>query len=260
MNAEVVGINTAIFTQGAGSQGVGFALPSKTVAEVYNQIIGPDHKVTRGSIGVGFNAAEIPAIGRVYGVKNGVTISSVTPAGPAEKAGLKVGDTITSVDGKPIKDGNELVTEISARKPGTRATLGYVRGGKSGDASVTIADRAKLFASNDGDEQDESAAGKPAESKFGLSVRNVSPDIAERLQVPAGKGVIVQDVKPGSFAEDAGVSRGDVILEINKTPVNNEDDFRRIQSQAKSGDDVVFLVHQGRGANGGTIFKGGTLP
>ena len=70
----------------------------------------------------------------------------------------------------------------------------------------------------------------------------------------------MQDVKPGSFAEDAGVSRGDVILEINKTPVNNEDDFRRIQSQAKSGDDVVFLVHQGRGANGGTIFKGGTLP
>jgi serine protease Do len=260
MNGEVVGINTAIFTQGAGSQGVGFALPSKTVAEVYNQIIGPDHKVTRGSIGVGFNAAEIPAIGRVYGVKNGVTISSVTPGGPAEKAGLKVGDTITSVDGKPIKDGNELVTEISARKPGTKATLGYVRGGKSGDASVTIADRAKLFASNDGDEEDESAAGKPSESKFGLSVRNVSPEIAERLQVPAGKGVIVQDVKPGSFAEDAGVSRGDVILEINKTPVNNEDDFRRIQSQAKSGDDVVFLVHQGRGANGGTIFKGGTLP
>src|SRR5207302_3594155 len=120
MNGEVVGINTAIFTQGSGSQGVGFALPSKTVAAVYNQIIGPEHKVTRGSIGVGFNAAEIPAISRVYGVKGGVTISSVTPSSPAESAGLKVGDTITSVDGKQIKDGNELVSEISARKPGSK--------------------------------------------------------------------------------------------------------------------------------------------
>jgi serine protease Do len=260
MNAEVVGINTAIFTQGAGSQGVGFALPSKTVAEVYNQIIGPDHKVTRGSIGVGFNAAEIPAIGRVYGVKGGVTISSVTPGGPSEKAGLKVGDTITSVDGRQIKDGNELVTEISARRPGTKATLGYIRGGKTGDATVTIADRAKLFASNDGDSEDDTGSGKPVESKFGLSVKNLTPDIAERLQVPAGKGVIVQEVKPGSFAEDAGVTRGDVILEVNRTPVNSEEDFRRVQSQLKSGEDVVFLVHQGRGANGGTIFKGGTLP
>jgi serine protease Do len=261
MNAEVIGINTAIFTQGAGSQGVGFALPSKTVAEVYNQIIGPDHKVTRGSIGVGFNALEIPAIGRVYGVKGGVTISSVTPNGPAESAGLKVGDTITSVDGKQVKDGNELVTAISARRPGTKTTLGYIRGGKPGEATVTIADRAKLFASNDGEEDDSTAPGQPAPSKFGVTVRNVTPDIAQRLEIPAGKGVVVQDVKPGSFGDDvAGLQRGDIILEVNRTPVNSEDDFRKVQSQLKSGEDVVFLVHQGRGRSGGTIFKGGTLP
>lgn len=260
MNGEVVGINTAIFTQGAGSQGVGFALPSKTVVEVYNQIIGPDHKVTRGSIGVGFNALEIPAIGRVYGVKGGVTVSSVTPSGPAESAGLKVGDTITSVDGKQIKDGNELVSEISARKPGSKVKLGYIRGGKQAETNVTIADRAKLFANADGEDDENAPGGKPAESKFGVSVKNVTPDIADRLEIPAGKGVVVQDVKPGSFGEDAGLQRGDVILEVNRSVVNSEDDFRRIQSQLKSGEDVVFLVHQGRGRNSGTIFKGGTLP
>ncbi len=261
MNGEVIGINTAIFTQGAGSQGVGFALPSKTVMEVYNQITGPDHKVTRGSIGVGFNAQEIPAIGRVYGVKGGVTVSSVTEKGPAESAGIRVGDTIVSVDGKQIRDGNELVSEISARKPGNKVKLGYIRAGKQGEAAVTIADRAKLFASNDGEEDDNGPGGQPPSSKFGVSVRNVTPDLAERLQIPAGKGVVVQDVKPGSFADDeAGLQRGDVILEVNRIPVNNEDDFRRIQSQLKSGEDVVFLVHQGRGAAGGTIFKGGTLP
>ena len=260
MNGEVVGINTAIFTQGAGSQGVGFALPSKTVVEVYNQIIGPDHKVTRGSIGVSFNALGIPAIGRIYGVKGGVTVSGVTPGGPAESAGLKVGDTITAVDGKQIKDGNELVSEISARKPGTKAKLGYIRGGKQAETTVTIADRAKLFASNDGEDDESGPEGKPAESKFGVSVKSITPDIADRLQVTSGKGVIVQDVKLGSFGEDAGLQRGDIILEVNRNPVNSEEDFRKIQSQLKSGEDVVFLVHQGRGRNSGTIFKGGTLP
>src|SRR3954468_20374665 len=117
MSSEVVGINTAIFTQSMGSQGVGFALPSKTVAEVYNQLIGSSHKVTRGSIGVMFNASPNPAVARVYGVDGGVTIASVTPEGPAEAAGLKTGDTIVAVDGKKIKDGNELVSDISSRKP-----------------------------------------------------------------------------------------------------------------------------------------------
>jgi serine protease Do len=85
--------------------------------------------------------------------------------------------------------------------------------------------------------------------------------MAERLEVPAGKGVIVQDVKPGSFADDIGVARGDVILEINKQAVNNDDDFNRISSTLKSGQDVVLLVRQrGAGRQGGTVFLAGTLP
>ena len=101
----------------------------------------------------------------------------------------------------------------------------------------------------------------PKESKLGLSVRPITPEMADRLDITAGKGVIVQDVKPGSFAEDAGLTRGDVILEINKQPVNSEEDFNRIQSTLKSGQDVVFLVRQrGAGRQDGTIFLAGTLP
>jgi serine protease Do len=92
-------------------------------------------------------------------------------------------------------------------------------------------------------------------------VRGLTPEIADRLNVPSGKGVIVQDVKNGSFADDVGLTRGDVVLEINKQSVNNEDDFDRIQSGLKGGQDVVFLVRQrGGGRNDGTIFLAGTLP
>jgi serine protease Do len=125
---------------------------------------------------------------------------------------------------------------------------------------VTIADRAKLFASRLGEEEGGSEEEQPQETKLGLTVRSVSPEIADRLGISPGKGVIVQDVRPGSFAEDVGLSRGDVVLEINKQQVNSDEDFKRIQSQLKSGQDVVFLVRQGRGRNAGTIFLAGTLP
>jgi serine protease Do len=261
MDGQVIGINTAIITGGEGYEGVGFALPSNTVAQVYNQLIGPEHRVTRGSIGVEFAAQANPAVARVYGVKNGVTIANVVSGSPADQAGLKVGDTIVSVDGKPVKNGDELVGDISSRKPGSTAKVGYVRAGKEGTTSVTIANRAKLFASrlgSDEDEQNEEAA--PTPSKLGLNVQNVTADMANRLSIPAGKGVIVTEVKPGSFADDVGLSRGDVILEVNKQPVNTDDEFRKLSQNLKSGQDVVFLVRQGRGRSQGTIFLGGTLP
>jgi len=89
----------------------------------------------------------------------------------------------------------------------------------------------------------------------------VTPDMADRLDIPSGKGVIVQDVKPGSFAEDINLARGDIILEVNKQPVNSEDDFAKIESTLKSGQDVVFLVRQrGSSRQDGTIFLAGTLP
>jgi serine protease Do len=264
LNGEVVGINTAIYTESSGYEGVGFALPSNTVADVYNQLIqGPDHRVVRGSIGVEFNAQPSPAIARVYGTGagGGVTIANVTAGGPADQAGLKTGDTIISVNGKEVKTGDELVNEISLLKPGSKAKLGYYRDGKERATDVTIADRAKLFAARLGDDNSEDEQAKPADSKLGLNVRALTPDLADRLDVPSGKGVVVQDVKPGSFADDIGFNRGDVILQVNKQPVNSEEDFRRLQTQLKSGQDVVFLVlPRSAGRNAGTIFLAGTLP
>jgi len=261
MNGEVIGINTAILSETNAYAGVGFALPSKTVVEVYNQLTGPEHKVTRGSIGITFDAVENPAIARVYGSGSGIPISSVVAGSPADQAGLKVGDTITNVDGKKVSKGTELVADIASRKPGSKVTLGFLRNGKSQETSVTIADRAKLFAARLGEEQDNEDDSTPKPSKFGVTVRKVTPEMADRLDMPAGKGVIVQDVKPGSFAEDVNLARGDIILEVNKQPVNSEEEFAKIESSLKSGQDVVFLVRQrGSSAQDGTIFDAGTLP
>jgi len=261
LNGEVIGINTAILSETNAYAGIGFALPSKTVVDVYNQLTGPEHKVSRGSIGIMFDAVENPAIARVYGSGSGVPISSVVAGSPADQAGLKVGDTVTSVDGKKVTKGSELVSEIAARKPGTKVTLGFLRNGKAQDATVIIADRAKLFAARLGDDQENDEDNGPKASKFGVTVRKVTPEMADRLDIPAGKGVIVQDVKPGSFAEDVNLGRGDVILEINKMPVNSEEEFARIESGMKSGQDVVFLVRpRGASKTDGTIFDAGTLP
>src|SRR5262250_2942597 len=151
MAGEVIGINTAILTETNAYAGVGFAMPSNTVVSVYNQIIGPEHRVARGSIGIEFAAQPNPAIARVYG--SGVTVSNVVAGSPAETAGLKIGDTITSVDGKDLKSGDELVADIAARKPGSKAKLAFVRNGKKQETTVTIADRSKLFASRLGDDE-----------------------------------------------------------------------------------------------------------
>jgi serine protease Do len=136
-----------------------------------------------------------------------------------------------------------------------------MRNGKKQDITVTVADRAKLFASRLGDDDEGGEDSTPKPSKFGVTVRAITPEIADKLEIPSGKGVIVQDVKPGSFADDVGVARGDVILEVNKQAVSSEDEFNRIQSGMKSGQDVVFLVRQrGAEAGAGTIFLAGQLP
>jgi len=261
MAGEVIGINTAILSDTNAYAGVGFALPSNTVAQVYNQLIGPEHRVARGSIGISFDAEENPAIARVYGTGSGVTISDVVPGSPADQAGLKVGDTITGVDGKAVKNGDDLVADIASRKPGSKVNLAFVRNSKNESAAVTVADRAKLFAARLGEEDSNGEETVPKEAKLGLNVRAITSEIADKLDIAAGKGVIVQDVKNGSFADDVGLNRGDVVLEINKQQVNNEADFNRIASALKSGQDVVFLVRQrGATSHDGTIFLAGTLP
>jgi serine protease Do len=261
MRGEVIGINTAIYTQSYGYQGVGFAMPSNTVREVYEQLTSAEHRVARGSIGVTFNS-QTPALARVYGVKQGVTISGVTPGQGAEKAGLQAEDTITAVDGKQIKNGDDLVSIISTIKPGTKVPLEYVRNGQHKQATVTVSDRAKVVAddrsSDSNDENADSSVSSP--NKLGLSVRNVTNETMDRLGLDSkNRGVQVTEVKPDSFADDLQMQPGMIILKINRQSVNSEEDFRRVAAQLKSGEDVVLVVRQGRGASGNTLLSG-TLP
>jgi serine protease Do len=259
MADQVIGVNTAILTQSAGYEGIGFAMPSNTVIGVYNDLIGPEHKVIRGSIGVQFQASLNPAVQRVYGFKSGVLVNQVTPKGPADQAGLKAGDIITTVDGKPIKDGDALVTDIAARKPGSTVHLGYVRGGQTSSATLTIADRAKLYAaqplSQNGQNGPESAP-NASEGKLGITVEAVPGALASK----GIKGVLVTQVKPGSFADESGLAPGLVITEINRQPVTSLEQFQSLVSALKAGQDVGFRVVDSRNPTAGGTYLGGTLP
>ncbi|HSU19936.1 MAG TPA: trypsin-like peptidase domain-containing protein [Acidobacteriaceae bacterium] len=261
MAGEVIGMDTAIYTQSAGSEGVGFAMPSNTLINVYNQLISPEHKVTRGSIGIQFQAAQSAAVSRMYGFANGgVIVSSVTPGGPASKAGIKPQDVVVSVDGKPIKNGDELVNAISAKQPGSTVRLGLLRGGKEQTVEVGIADRAKLFANLGGGAEQPSGPDQNdvGQSKLGITVQAVPQQIANRLGIKGG--VIITNVRPGSFADEINLPQGFVITEINRKPVMDESSFRSVVSGLKSGEDVVFVVRDPQAQNSGDTYVGGTLP
>ena len=261
MAGQVIGMNTAIYTQSMGSQGVGFAMPSNIIAGVYNMLIGPEHKVVRGSIGISFQQSLSSAVGRMYGFKNGVIVSTVTPSGGAAKAGLQPGDVIVSIDGRPIKDGDDLVNDISARKVGSTVKIGYLRDGKEQTANVPIGDRAKTYAdiagNNDDDDNNpqESDAGQ---GKLGITVSTIPASVAQKTGI--SKGVIVTNVRPGSFADEINLAKGTIITEINKKAVNDEASYRAIVTGLKSKDDVVFVVHSPFQKGGGNSYVGGTLP
>jgi serine protease Do len=224
-------------------------------------LIGPDHKVTRGSIGISFQPSISSAVGRMYGFTNGgVIINTVDPTAPAAKAGLQPGDVIVAIDGRSIKDGDDLVDDISSRKIGSTVQLGYLREGKKLTATVGISDRSKLFATQLADSDDNSS---PAESdagqgKLGITVSAVPPAIASKLG--GVKGVIVTSVRPDSFADDISLVKGFIIIAINKKPVTDEASYKAIVNGLKSGDDVVFVVRNPTQRQGGNSYVGGTLP
>jgi serine protease Do len=258
MNGEVIGVNTAIFTQSGGYQGLGFAMPSKTVVEVYNDLISPSHKVVRGSIGITFRQGLSGAVNRVYGFKNGVLVQEVQPGGPAEKAGLKSGDVVTAIDGRSIKDGDELVSEIASRRPGSTVRLGYLRDGKAADTTVVIGDRDKVFAEGNSQEPDngQDDKGDAGETKLGLVVRDVSPSTAAKIHT---QGVVIQSVRTGSFADLQGLEPGLVIVRVNKQPTTTKEEFNAVAAKLKPHDDVVFEVIDPRHPGNGVNYLGGTL-
>jgi len=258
MNGEVIGVNTAIYTQSNGYQGIGFAMPSNTVVEIYNDLISPSHKVTRGSIGIEFKEGLPGAVNRVYGFKNGVLVQRVRPGGPADKGGVKVGDIVTTIDGRSIKDGDDLVNEIASRRPGSTIRLGYLRDGKQGDTTITIGDRDKVFADLTGQQAEVSPddKGDAGEAKLGIVVRDASPSTVAKLHTP---GVVVQSVRSGSFADLQQLEPGLVIVRINKQPTATKEQFDAVVSKLKTGDDVVFEVIDPRRPDSGLNYLGGTL-
>ncbi len=268
MAGEVIGVNTAIYTQTDGNEGIGFALPANTVINVYNQLIGPQHRVVRGSIGIMFNAYQNSAVARVYGYKAGVMISHVDPGEPAADAGLKAGDAIVSVDGKPIANGDQLVDIISSHQPGDKIDVGFVRSSGPGmppkemHTTVTIGDWDKVQA----------AAQASAQTSEGPENPNAPGQTATHLgltvtDLPAGApsglhGVLIQSVKPGTFADQIGAGdfQGGVIVAINRLPINNVQDFEKVVSGLHSGDDVVFEILDPQNPTAGNNYLGGTLP
>ncbi|MBB5338555.1 trypsin-like peptidase domain-containing protein [Tunturiibacter gelidoferens] len=259
MAGQVVGMNTAIYTQSMGSQGVGFAMPANIIATVYNMLIGPEHKVVRGSIGIQFQVAQSSAVNRVYGFSSGVIVGVVTPNGGAAKAGIQAGDVIVSIDGRNIKDGDDLVNDISARHVGSTVKLGYLRDGKQNTANVVIGDRAKTYADITGQPDDtstpqESDAG---EGKLGITVSAIPASISAKVGIKGG--VIVTTVRPGSFADEIGLGKGTIITAINRKPVTDEASYRAIVSNLKSKDDVVFVIQSPTQKNLNS-YVGGTLP
>ena len=259
MAGQVVGMNTAIYTQSQGYQGVGFAMPSNIIARVYNDLISPSHKVVRGSIGIQFQANQASAVSRVYGFSSGgVIVGTVVPNGGAAKAGIQPQDILVSIDGRHIKNGDDLVEDISARKVGSSVQIGYLRNGVQHTATVVVGDRAKTYADvtgNQAPQEQEPEQSDAGQTKLGITVQSIPAAQMSKLNV---HGVQITAVTPGSFAEDIGLAPGLIITEINRQPVTDQTSYNRIVTALKSGDDVVFVVRDRAGKNGNT-FLGGTL-
>src|SRR5213082_290362 len=241
LSGQVIGINTAIITGSRGYEGVGFALPSTTAIKVYDQII-KQGRVTRGSIGVSFeeDKSTNPITLKSLGAPYGVVIESVQAGSPAEKAGLKGGDVITSVNGHAVKTGNDLVNPIAEAPIGSKVKLTYMRDRAQKEATATVEDRTRVFPNTAGRMSDQPGEAVPTE--FGLHVEELTPERGHRVGIEGQKGVIVSEVEPASFAEDLLFTRGDVITLINGEAVNSVSDYRKAVSKLKHGEDVVFKV------------------
>ena len=276
IRGEVIGVNTMIATQSGGYQGIGFALPINMVARVYNDVIRTG-RVTRGSIGVQWQKADNkPELFRALGSKPGVLVNVVKKGGPADKADIKVEDIITAMNGTPVKDGDDLVARVADTPIGTAVTLTVDRDGKTMDFRVTIMDRSEVWADVLKDDprfedphQDPDDQPKPdvtQQYKFGMKLHALTDAERTAMGLEAKGGLVIRSVDPGSFAEDIGLVEKDVILAINRKPVNTVEDVLKIQSSLKAGDAVAFHVlrstpgGRGHAPQWNSIFVPGTLP
>jgi serine protease Do len=259
INGQVVGINTMIVSGSGNFEGIGFALPSNLAVNSYNQIV-KNGKVSRGAIGIQFAREENAALLKAYGASSGVFVQSVTDGGPASKAGMQASDIIVGINGQPLKDGDQLVDMISAAQPGSTVNLKVLRNGKPLEVSVKIGDRANIVAENGSPEsrEGEPGQGETTHARLGVNVQNLTSSDREQMGLKAG-GVVIASVEPGSFAEDIGLQKGDVLMEINRQHVTSAADVRNIMQSAKPGEAMAFKLMRNDGKNWNSLFAAGTL-
>jgi serine protease Do len=248
IRGEVIGMNTAIITDGQrqGNIGIGFAIPINTVRDLLPQL--RSGKITRGRIGVEIRPIPRESIDE-FGLKNrdGALVGAVSAGGAAAKAGIEPGDVIVGYNGKPVKNSNDLVSMVTATKPGTAVPVRIMRDGREQTISVTV-DELDLEA--EGNQQARSRAGRSTDPEpettagFGLTLNNITPDIARQLGLESPRGAVVVDVDPNGPAARAGLTEGDVILRVGRTPVANQAEAQRELARVPSGGTAFLRIQR----------------
>jgi serine protease Do len=232
LNGEVVGINTAIIASG---QGIGFAIPVDMAKEIVPQLKEKGH-VTRGWLGVGIQQIT-PELAKSFGLKEqkGALVSQVVKGGPAEKAGIEQGDVITEFDGKEVPESKDLPRIVASTPVGKTVTIKVLRSGKVLDRQVKIGEM----------EEKGELASAPVRKPLGMTVQNLTPEIAQGLGLTNDTGVVVSSVVPGGPAAKAGIRAGDVIHEVNRKPVKDVEDFSKEIEKAKDQQTILVLIQRG---------------
>ncbi|MDH4063485.1 MAG: Do family serine endopeptidase [Acidobacteriota bacterium] len=245
VRGEVVGINTAIYTDARqqGNIGIGFAIPINTVRELLPQL--RNGKVTRGVIGVQVLPVPADALAE-FGLKErrGALVAVVSPDGPAQKAGLEPGDIIVEFNGKGVRNRDDLVSYVVTTKPGSTVPVKVMRDKKERTLNLTVdelnleSETARASRGGPPEEPEEQAA-----AGFGLTMGPLTSDIARRLRIPGDtEGVLVTGVEQGSPAFRAGILRGDVLLQVNRRPVTTPAEASRVMGQVPDGSTAFFLI------------------
>ena len=236
---ELVGINTAIFSQTGGYQGVGFAVPTSMGKPIYESLI-TTGKVVRGYLGIGIQDLS-QDLAKSFGIKNakGALVSDVKEESPADRAGLKQGDVITSYQDSPVEDAVSLQRLVTRTAVGTKAPVKVIRDGHEKDLTVTIGEQPDTV---------QVAKAETAEADYafgGVAVQDLDRETAKELGLKGkAQGVVVTGVEPESGAEKAGLMAGDVIREINRQPVKSVKEFEKASAAIKKGDNVLILINR----------------
>jgi serine protease Do len=242
MEGKLVGINTAILSRSGGNMGIGFAIPSNMAQPIMKALL--EHgKVVRGWLGVGIQDIDqdLASAMKLSSIK-GILVSEVMESGPGAKAGLKSGDVVLELNGQPVTSTGEFRNAIAAAGAGASAKLGIVRDGKPMTVEVKLGELPEKAAAGGGAKENDGAG-----ALDGLTLDDLSPQVRQRYDIPSSvkSGVVVTDIDGGSAAASSGLRPGDVILEVNRTPVGDVGKFK--QAYAKSqGNVLVRLVREGR--------------